>query len=241
MYFLDSCARASPCFATAFARLSSLVRAKPSHSTPRTSTRPARPARTSSSMPTAAGCKRSEIPGDLPRWGSFNELQEQNYAALQQVLTEAARNAPTARDPNIRKLGTFYGTCMDSAAVEAAGITPLKVELDQIAAIQDRRGVEDRHRPVTPAWDSRGLCFRVQTRRQAEHPHDRRGVSGRAGHARPRLLHQDGLGLGKDSPGVRPACSQNAPARRPGQRIGGRLGWGDHAAGNRAGQCIHDP
>ncbi len=26
--------------------------------------------------------QRSEIPGDLPRWGSFNELQEQNYAAL---------------------------------------------------------------------------------------------------------------------------------------------------------------
>jgi putative endopeptidase len=86
--------------------------------------------------------QRSEIPGDLPRWGSFNELQEQNFAALQQVLTEAARNAPTARDPDNRKLGTFYGTCMDSAAVESAGITPLEDELDQIAVIKDRRGVE---------------------------------------------------------------------------------------------------
>lgn len=86
--------------------------------------------------------QRSEIPGDLPRWGSFNELQEQNYAALEQVLTEAARNAPTARDPNTGKLGTFYGTCMDSAAVESAGITPIKGELAQIAASKDRRGVE---------------------------------------------------------------------------------------------------
>ena len=86
--------------------------------------------------------QRSEIPGDLPRWGSFNELQEQNYAALEQVLTEAARNAATAPDANTRKLGTFYGTCMDSAAVESAGITPLKGELDQIAAIKDRQGVE---------------------------------------------------------------------------------------------------
>src|SRR5580765_8341831 len=65
--------------------------------------------------------QRSEIPGDLPRWGSFNELQEQNYAALQEVLTEAAPNAPTAKDPNAQKLGTFYGTCMDSTAVESAG------------------------------------------------------------------------------------------------------------------------
>ena len=86
--------------------------------------------------------QRSEIPGDLPRWGSFNELQEQNYAALKDVLTEAAGNAPTARDPNTRKLGTFYGTCMDSAAVESAGITPLQGELDQIATIKDRREVE---------------------------------------------------------------------------------------------------
>jgi putative endopeptidase len=87
--------------------------------------------------------RRSEIPGDLPRWGSFNELQEQNYAALEQVLTEAARNASSARDPNTRKLGTFYGSCMDSTAVESAGITPLKEDLDQIAAIQDRRGIEN--------------------------------------------------------------------------------------------------
>jgi putative endopeptidase len=86
--------------------------------------------------------ERSEIPGDLPRWGSFNELQEQNYAALQEVLTEAARGASTATDANTRKLGMFYGTCMDSAAVEAAGITPLASELKLIDAIKDRRGIE---------------------------------------------------------------------------------------------------
>jgi putative endopeptidase len=85
---------------------------------------------------------RSEIPGDLPRWGSFNELQEQNYAALQDVLTEAARNSSSARDPNTQKLGAFYGTCMDSAAVEAAGIAPLRGELRQIDAIKNRDGVE---------------------------------------------------------------------------------------------------
>lgn len=86
--------------------------------------------------------KRNAIPGDQPRWGSFNELQEQNYAALQDVLTEAARDAATTEDPNLRKLGTFYGTCMDSAAVEVAGIRPIQRELGQIAAIQDRPGVQ---------------------------------------------------------------------------------------------------
>jgi putative endopeptidase len=86
--------------------------------------------------------KRNTIPADQPRWGSFNELQEANYAALKDVLTEAAENASTTTDQNLRKLGTFYGTCMDSAAVEAAGIRPLQPELTRIAAIRDRRGLE---------------------------------------------------------------------------------------------------
>jgi putative endopeptidase len=86
--------------------------------------------------------ERATIPGDQPRWGSFNELQEQNYATLQDVLTDAAQKASSTTDPNLRKLGTFYGTCMDSTAVEAAGIDPLRPELNRITAIQDRRGVQ---------------------------------------------------------------------------------------------------
>ncbi|HEX7335672.1 MAG TPA: M13 family metallopeptidase [Gemmatimonadales bacterium] len=85
---------------------------------------------------------RSTIPDDQPRWGSFNELQEANYAALQDVLTEAAQNASSTRNPEIRKLGTFYGTCMDSSAVESTGIKPLRTHLSHIAAIRDRRGIE---------------------------------------------------------------------------------------------------
>jgi putative endopeptidase len=86
--------------------------------------------------------QRTEIPGDQPRWGGFNELQEANYAALKDVLTEAAQNAGSMKDPNIRKMGTFYGTCMDSTTVESAGIKPLEGELRQIAALRDRKGIE---------------------------------------------------------------------------------------------------
>jgi putative endopeptidase len=86
--------------------------------------------------------KRSQIPGDQPRWGSFNELQEQNYADLKDVLTQASTQSSSTRDPNLRKLGTFYGTCMDSAGVERAGIQPLSRELTGIGNIQDPSGVE---------------------------------------------------------------------------------------------------
>jgi putative endopeptidase len=104
--------------------------------------------------------KRTEIPGDQPRWGSFSELQEKNYADLKDVLTDAAANASSTNDANLRKLGTFYGTCMDSTAIEAAGTMALQAALDRIAAIRDRRGVEAQiaglHRIGIPA----GFSFR---------------------------------------------------------------------------------
>ncbi len=59
------------------------------------------------------------------------------------MLTDAAGSATSTADPNIRKLGTFYGTCMDSTAAESAGLTPLTPELKQIEAIRDRAGVEE--------------------------------------------------------------------------------------------------
>jgi putative endopeptidase len=84
---------------------------------------------------------RATIPGDQPAWGSFFELQDQNFANLHAVLDEAAAQAKSTTDPNRRKLGLFYGSCMDSSAVEAAGLRPLEPEMRRIAAIKDRAGV----------------------------------------------------------------------------------------------------
>jgi len=83
--------------------------------------------------------ERAAIPGDQPGWGAFNELQERNFDALREVLTSTAANAPTSRDPDLRKLGTFYGTCMDSARADAAGIRPLAPDLARIASLRNRR------------------------------------------------------------------------------------------------------
>ncbi|HEV2749539.1 MAG TPA: M13 family metallopeptidase [Gemmatimonadales bacterium] len=82
----------------------------------------------------------TEIPAAFPSWGSFNQLYEHNLDVLHDVLEAAARDdaAPPAPSPggsNRRKLGTFYRTCMDSAAADAAGLEPLKPELDRIAGV----------------------------------------------------------------------------------------------------------
>ena len=86
--------------------------------------------------------KRNEIPADKAMWSSFHELQDQNFAALREVLDAAAKDARTTKDPDQRKLGLFYGSCLDSAAVEAAGIKPLAGDLGRIAAIRNRKQTE---------------------------------------------------------------------------------------------------
>ena len=85
---------------------------------------------------------RAKIPGDLPAWGTFYELQESNFDALRGVLTEAAADAKTSSDPNLKKLGTFYASCMDSTLAEREGAQPLAASFRMIAAVHDRRSLQ---------------------------------------------------------------------------------------------------
>ena len=88
-----------------------------------------------------AWLKKNPIPGDQTRWGSFNELQENNYKALHQLLDDAAAKKDAAKGSPEQKVGDFYRSGMDSAGIDKAGITPLKPILDRINAIQDGNGV----------------------------------------------------------------------------------------------------
>ena len=79
--------------------------------------------------------KRTPIPSDAPRWGTFDELDERSREAMRAILENAARsNAPAGSEE--RKVGDFYASFLDSARVESLGVTPLKQELAQIAAIK---------------------------------------------------------------------------------------------------------
>jgi predicted metalloendopeptidase len=77
---------------------------------------------------------RTEIPGDASSWGALNELREGSRAATHAILQEAARsNAPEGSEH--RKIGDLYAAYMDSAAIEAKGITPLAGDLEGIATL----------------------------------------------------------------------------------------------------------
>ncbi|SMB90718.1 Endothelin-converting enzyme 1 [Hymenobacter roseosalivarius DSM 11622] len=86
--------------------------------------------------------KNNPIPAAESRWGSFNELADKNNAVMRQILDEAAANTSAVKGSNEQKVGDYYYTAMDSMAIEKAGITPLKPELDRIAAVKDLKGLQ---------------------------------------------------------------------------------------------------
>jgi putative endopeptidase len=82
--------------------------------------------------------KNNPIPAAESRWGSFNELANNNNAMLRAILNDAAKNAAKApKGSNAQKVGDFYASAMDSAAIEAAGLKYLQPHLNRIAAIKD--------------------------------------------------------------------------------------------------------
>src|SRR5215472_8362593 len=64
--------------------------------------------------------KANPIPPEYATWGSFTVLADKNQHNLRQIL-EAAALAKATAGSNEQKIGDFYGSCMDTAAVEAAG------------------------------------------------------------------------------------------------------------------------
>src|SRR5260221_2547060 len=66
--------------------------------------------------------KNQPIPADRSAWGRGQELQERNNITLRRILEDAGRN-PKA-DPETKKIGDYYATCMDETAINAKGAAP---------------------------------------------------------------------------------------------------------------------
>jgi putative endopeptidase len=83
--------------------------------------------------------KTHSIPPDKTSLGSFNMLGDKNQEIVQGIVDDDAklvRGGETKQGSNEWKIGTFYMACMDTTAMEAAGLKPLKPVLDAIAAVK---------------------------------------------------------------------------------------------------------
>lgn len=83
--------------------------------------------------------KMTEIPPDKSAWGPGYELVDLTEGLLRRTLEEAARAA--SDDPTQKKLGAWYGACMNEGAIEEAGTKPLADLMSSIAAVKDAKSL----------------------------------------------------------------------------------------------------
>jgi endothelin-converting enzyme/putative endopeptidase len=80
------------------------------------------------------------IPPGQSLWGRFDEVDERNKVILRGILEKASANDPR-RAPLEQKIGDFYASCMDEAAIDKLGVAPLKPLLDRIDAMSSKPAI----------------------------------------------------------------------------------------------------
>ena len=84
--------------------------------------------------------KKAQIPAIESSVGSFSDLINKTRTNLRSILDSVSRGGQAAGSIE-QKVGDFYASGMDSAAIEKRGYEPLKPYLAQIDAIKDAKGV----------------------------------------------------------------------------------------------------
>ena len=79
--------------------------------------------------------KANPIPPDQSSWSGYGKLQDENLAQLRTILEEASKSAA---DPVAKKIGDYYASCMDEAAINKIGAAPLDPELKRIASLKSK-------------------------------------------------------------------------------------------------------
>ncbi len=82
---------------------------------------------------------KAEIPKDRSDTGLFQRLSEEVERRTADLLEQAGREAPAGSE--LRKVGDYYASYMDEAAIEAGGLAPISPALDVIAKIGDAKAL----------------------------------------------------------------------------------------------------
>jgi len=84
-----------------------------------------------------AWLKTAEIPSDRSSTGAFYDIFEITEKHTADLIRNAGAGNPAAGS-NARKIADYYAAYMDTAAIDKAGLTPIRPELDAIDAIKTR-------------------------------------------------------------------------------------------------------
>lgn len=83
----------------------------------------------------------TQIPADKSRWvRSFSVIHEQNEKELRKILEAAAADASAG--PVKQRLGTYYKSCMDEAAIDSVGTKPLLKLQALVRKVRDQKTLD---------------------------------------------------------------------------------------------------
>ncbi|EDO47782.1 predicted protein [Nematostella vectensis] len=72
------------------------------------------------------GWKRDHpIPDDEPYWTQFIQLTEENFKVIRRLIESRATRKKYQHNPTLEKVFAYYDSCVDTNAINDAGLTPL--------------------------------------------------------------------------------------------------------------------
>ncbi|SEG43578.1 endothelin-converting enzyme Metallo peptidase. MEROPS family M13 [Bryocella elongata] len=83
--------------------------------------------------------KNNPIPADQASWSVYGKLTNENQQFLWGILEQDAKLAQ--RNTVQQKIGDYYAACMDTSAIDAAGIKPIEAALKRIDKLSTREAI----------------------------------------------------------------------------------------------------
>jgi putative endopeptidase len=80
--------------------------------------------------------KTFQLPESDARYGSFNEINENNLKKIKLILDEASKNTAAVAGTDAQRLRDFYNTAMDSTKADQLGYKPIEEQLNKINAVK---------------------------------------------------------------------------------------------------------
>lgn len=82
--------------------------------------------------------KNNPVPPEYSRWGSFDQIAEDNRIILKAILEEASATTNAPKGSNMQKIGDLFYSAMNVDEIEKAGYSPLQKDFDRIAGIYSK-------------------------------------------------------------------------------------------------------
>ena len=82
--------------------------------------------------------QKTDIPADKSAWGTFYQLRELSDQRVKSIIEELASKQQAAGTVDA-KIGDYYNSYMDTAAIDAAGTRPLAPFQAQLAAVKNKK------------------------------------------------------------------------------------------------------